>query len=454
MKKPLFQHRHARRFDRGERGITMVLVALAMIAMIAMAALSIDVVTLYVSREEAQRSADAAALAAARIISVSGITGQADPGTDTTDWQAICGNSTTAFAYLAALGAAQVNGVNGSAPTLASITYSAQGASGGVTDCSTLSTAFAINPTVTVKVSQGSLPTLFSRIWSRSANSVTATATAEAFNPSNSGSIAPGGEVIPVTPHCVKPWIVPNRDPVNLGSTFVDKSTGAIQSPGIQAGGSGTATGAVIGESFTVTDDCTGSGNCSTMVNNPPNATAGVLYYIPAYVTSSAEAYPSCADDSLYQEAIGGCDVNTVYACGTSGGAQADLTINPGGGSGDTATAAKCVTHDLGKDTMNYVTYPFQITSGGGNPIVKNQLVTSSNSIMTLPIYDDTQGPLSGSYPTITVVGYLHVFVDSVNGNGDINVHVLNVAGCGNAASPTLSAPGTSPVPIRLITSQ
>jgi Flp pilus assembly protein TadG len=66
MKKPLFQHRHARRFDRGERGITMVLVALAMIAMIAMAALSIDVVTLYVSREEAQRSADAAAGAAAR----------------------------------------------------------------------------------------------------------------------------------------------------------------------------------------------------------------------------------------------------------------------------------------------------------------------------------------------------------------------------------------------------
>ena len=45
-----------------QQGITMVLVALAMIAIIAMAALSIDVVTLYLAREEAQRSADAAAL--------------------------------------------------------------------------------------------------------------------------------------------------------------------------------------------------------------------------------------------------------------------------------------------------------------------------------------------------------------------------------------------------------
>ena len=55
----------------------MILVALAMIAIIAMAALSIDVITLYLAREEAQRSADAGALAAARVISLSGITGTA-----------------------------------------------------------------------------------------------------------------------------------------------------------------------------------------------------------------------------------------------------------------------------------------------------------------------------------------------------------------------------------------
>ena len=56
-----------------ERGVTMVLVALAMVAIIAMAALSIDVISLYLVKMEAQRAADAAALAAARVISISGI---------------------------------------------------------------------------------------------------------------------------------------------------------------------------------------------------------------------------------------------------------------------------------------------------------------------------------------------------------------------------------------------
>ena len=79
---------HAQPSRHAERGMTMVLVALAMVAIIAMAALSIDVVTLYLAREEAQRSADAAALAAERVISLSGATG--DPGNTTGDWPAAC----------------------------------------------------------------------------------------------------------------------------------------------------------------------------------------------------------------------------------------------------------------------------------------------------------------------------------------------------------------------------
>ncbi len=70
--------------NNNERGVTMVLVAVAMVAIVAMAALSIDIVTLYLAREEAQRSADAAALAAARVLSVSGITG--DPSNSTGNW--------------------------------------------------------------------------------------------------------------------------------------------------------------------------------------------------------------------------------------------------------------------------------------------------------------------------------------------------------------------------------
>ncbi len=72
MKPPAIRRfRYACPSRRRECGVTMVLVALAMVAIIAMAALSIDVITLYLAREEAQRSADAAALAAARVISLS-----------------------------------------------------------------------------------------------------------------------------------------------------------------------------------------------------------------------------------------------------------------------------------------------------------------------------------------------------------------------------------------------
>jgi len=72
-----------------ERGVTMLLVALAMVAIIGMAALSIDVIVLYLAKEEAQHSADTAALAAAKVLSLSGITG--DPTNLSSNWGHICG---------------------------------------------------------------------------------------------------------------------------------------------------------------------------------------------------------------------------------------------------------------------------------------------------------------------------------------------------------------------------
>src|ERR1700681_4057517 len=140
---------------RRERGITMILVAVAMTAIIAMAALSIDVITLYLAREEAQRSADAAALAAARVISLSGITG--DPGNATNLWSQICGTSGTATQIAEAL--VQQNSVAGTAIAVPSITVTYSAGSGGTVssfaDCSQLSsTAFGVNPMVTVQVKQ------------------------------------------------------------------------------------------------------------------------------------------------------------------------------------------------------------------------------------------------------------------------------------------------------------
>jgi Flp pilus assembly protein TadG len=443
-----------------ERGVTLVFVAIAMVAIIAIAALSIDVVTLYLARQEAQRSADAAALGAARVLSLSGATG--DPQNATGYWPAACTAATQV-----ALALASQNAVSNAAATSVNVNFLYNGTA--VTNCSfTGANAFGVNPQVQVNVVRGGLPTFFSRIWSRSANSVSATATAEAFNSSGSGTFAPSG-IVAVNPRCVKPWIVPNRDPGNGGTPFVSLTDGSIQNPGIQPNGSGS--GGVIGESFTLTADCkNGNPNCkwgggNGLNHNPPSYGANTLDYVPTLVEPTAIAYPTCAADSVYQEAIGGCDQSTVYACGiVGGGAQADLSFNPGQPNGDTSSATQCLINQQGgQDVLDPTPFPFQITAGAGNPMVTSggitsgSSITSSSSIVTVPIYDDTQVP--GGFPPnvnqvpVTIVGFLQVFINGVDTNGNPNVTVLNVAGCSNTATAsTLTVTGSSPVPIRLIT--
>jgi Flp pilus assembly protein TadG len=480
-----------------ERGITMLLVALAMVAIIAMAALSIDVITLYLAREEAQRTADAAALAAARVISLSGITG--DPGNATSLWSQICGPSGTATQVAEAV--VQQNSVAGAAVVVPSITvtYSA-GSSGTISsfaDCSQLSsTAFGVNPMVTVQIKQTGLPTFFSRIWRQNtSNSVSATATAEAFNPSNSGDVGNGstGTIIPVQPRCIKPWVIPNRDPMNPapsssggkycdlngGSSggppcqhFVDTSEGSIMHPGISLGGGNT--NGVIGERFSLVPDCQYSGSsCAQRTLPSPRANLGEsthiladlpnLEYLPGLVGTTITAVPSCAvGSSTYQQAIAGCDASTNYQCGAQNQNTIDLGENPAF-SGDTTNGAKCLIREDdptesqpdGQDTLVLSPYPFQILAGSGNPLsaLAGKPISISNSIVSLPIYDDTKLLAGTGTTNVTFVGFLQVFINSVDQYGSLDVTVLNVAGCGNGSSATGSpVTGSSPVPIRLIT--
>jgi hypothetical protein len=128
------------------------------------------------------------------------------------------------------------------------------------------------------------------------------------------------------------------------------------------------------------------------------------------------KAFPISATTNDYQEAIGGCDEGTVYACGiVGGGAQADLTFNPGKPGGETATATQCLIHQAGgQDTLDTATnpFPFQIEAGPGNPMViggglpANSIISSSSSIVTVPIYDDTQAPGSASDQRQPSTGY------------------------------------------------
>ena len=450
-----------------ERGVTILLVAVAMVAIIGMAALSIDIGTLYEAKAEAQRAADAAALAAARVISISGITG--DPNNAASSWQATCGTGGTATLAATAVAQAQWNFVGKAAANNVKVTY---GTGAGSADCSTLvGTTFSVNPIVKVYVQQATLPTFFGRVFSlvggTSSNSgVSATATAEVYNPSGSGSLA--SSMIPVQPRCVKPWIIPNIDPGNAPNGFVN-TTGTIVKTGISPAG-------VVGENFNMNSVCKpGKPNCvpGNMYDPAPTYNKNfprpnVLEYGPAWVQNASSAVPTCTAEanwtgSNYQQAIAGCDQTTVYACGTPLGSYADLTgenpVNPTAATGDTATGAACLTNaPAGADTLAPLTYPFQITMGAGNPLSTQGvtgLISTSNSIATIPIYDyNPAAPVAWSPPQqqVTILGFLQVFINFVDPTtGDMNVTVMNVAGCSNAATAQPVA-GTSPVPVRLIT--
>jgi hypothetical protein len=104
-------------------------------------------------------------------------------------------------------------------------------------------------------------------------------------------------------------------------------------------------------------------------------------------------------------------------------------------------------------------TYPFQILAGTGNRLglTAGTPITSSNSIVSLPIYDQTPPALnpipSGAVTPVTFIGFLQVFINAVDGNGDTLVTVLNVTGCGNTNTAAGNqVQGSSPVPVRLIT--
>src|SRR5882762_6608022 len=118
-----------------ERGVTMALVALAMVGIIAMAALSIDVGTLYQASAEAQRSADQAALAGARVLSLSGMTG--DPANTSGQWPAAC-----AAANQTAQTVANQNTVSGKVPSAVNVSFLSRD---GTSNCSAAD-AFGVNP--------------------------------------------------------------------------------------------------------------------------------------------------------------------------------------------------------------------------------------------------------------------------------------------------------------------
>jgi len=329
---------------------------------------------------------------------------------------------------------------------------------------------------------------------------VGATATAEAFNPSN--SINAGLSTInPVQPRCVKPWAVPNEDPWHNtsgvagictgGATgncakIVNLADGSIVNPGISLTGNGS--GGIIGETFWLNSDCRWSQSPCAIRVNPPQANynngSGYmkgppnLVFAPGQVGTTTTAVPSCATGDQIEEAIGGCDSPQNYSCGVappSGTNAVDLYDYP---NASIANGVSCLTHQTdttditnssGQDYLKLTggpsafPYPFQILAGSSNPLVtsaglaKDSPISVSSFIVSLPIYDQTTPITPGNANNpVTFVGFLQVFINAVDQYGNVNVTVLNVSGCSNGSGGNVSTStvaGTSPVPIRLIKS-
>jgi hypothetical protein len=434
---------------RNEHGVIITLVAVFMLFVIgAMAALSIDVVTLYTARSEAQLAADGAALAGARVLANSGAT------SDTTG-ASMPGAQTLAIAV--ATQVAQQNLVGGSIVTSVNVAF------GVATDT---------NPTVTVSVQNNNLPTFFARIWGTTHVTVGASATAEAYNPSAaSNAVSTDGGGPPVAPTCVKPWLLPNVDPTqtNPAGNPIFWPSGAIYNP------------ALLGQSWPNTTVANPNpnglyalcgGNCATGITAPapgayyPGATDAADFPPP----TPPQARPACSNGfNAYQQAVAGC-VQQPISCGANPNINIDIAAYLTDRDADTLTAAECLTHYTGAGSADSIDNlavpgppyqpPFQFLGGTENPVAGavGQSVLVSDSLVTIPVINNPPGTPANP---VTVIGFVQVLLNPQSaalptrppaGAFQIPAMIINMAGCGTSVTgqPILGN-GASPVAVRLI---
>ncbi len=438
-----------------------MLVAVVMLFVVgAMAALSIDVVTMYTARSEAQLAADAAALAAARVLANSGMTSDA---TLTAGAEAL---ATTVSIQVALQN--QVGGRNLTLPDVGPPVFGGN----------------PTNPTVTIRVQRSDLPTFFARIWGSTQVTVAASATAEAYNPSAApGALANTGP--PVAPICVKPWLLPNLDPTAASAagalSIFDRTTGAITNAGL-VGQEWPSPNPLLNQNGLYA----ACGDCSTTI--PTLATTPALLpgqYYPGAIDAAdfpapAQALPTCSTGfNPYQLAVAGC-VQQPISCGAT--ATINIDVNPyvpnaAGRDADTVQAAECLIHYVSAagdsdsiDTSAAPSPPFQFLAGNQNPVASaiGKDVVVSDSLVTIPVINYPGGsstPTLGN-PSVTVIGFLQVFLNPSATDtmpytnttatppipNEIRATIINMAGCGTSATgqPILGN-GASPVAVRLI---
>jgi hypothetical protein len=410
-----------------ERGISLIMVALSLTVILGMAALSIDLAGLYVEKSEAQRAADAGALAGAQVFANLGCTLDASclsPGTEAT-------------ATAAATQLAQQNLIFGQIPTVPAPVFTAGGGS-------------STDPLITV-TAQAPAKTFFLPI--AAGAQISAVATAEAYNPSGAGA--------PVfCAGCLKPFFVPNCDPNHTGPVNSNCPAGTGVSGGTPAAffnNNQIANGkAIIGENWQLHFQAVKG---STVV---PSQWLEVAFDATA---------PSCGGGqgaTSWAASVTQCATNEIQ-CG-----QQLCTLNGGKVGPNDSAVCNLITYN-GKcnanggsatDSISCSNGVCTMTAGSTNPFASSgSTITQSSALVSVPVYDGTPQPGGGA---VTVVGYMQLFLQSIKHQGSddiVTAVIVNAAACsatsgsgtcaatggGSGSSGTVSGGGATLLPVRLV---
>jgi hypothetical protein len=396
-----------------ERGSSLAIIGVSMIALLGMMGLGIDLVAFYLGKSEAQRSADAAALAGAQEFVISGfMSGLVTQAT------------AQSLATTQAVAVGQKNLVGGSAPSIPS---------GNVT----FDFTHAGNPLITVQVG-ATLPTYFTRIFGVTSANIAATATAEAYDPAGSSTVGPT-----LCVSCLRPFLVPNCDPVHLvlqpGGNSSCPSSGVagknqdyfLNPPNYGIKNKGAAPTGVVGESW-------------SLHTGGPSQSAPSQWYSIAFLGAQSK--------SAWQANIASCNTDAIV-CGTT------LQTLNGNAVGPADKGIEALIHATGQglgqgqDTINVAggTTPFPMFAGSNNPLVTAGIISTgskviqSDSLVTVPVYDGASLSPGGS--TVTVIGYLQMFITDVKHTGTddiINGIITNVMSCGAGTGGTCGTGGNA----------
>lgn len=470
------QHASCKRLR--DRGAILLILAVSMVFILGMAGLAIDLASLYVGRSEAQRAADAAALAGARALAsditcVNGGGGNMAPGCE-------------ALARQRAEAIGNMNLVEGVSPQI------------GDSDITFLSLT-ASNPQIQVIASRDTahgnpMPTFFVKIFGIDTANVSAKAVAEAYTSNGTG--ARQGN------RCVKPWLIPNCDSNYTEPTADQKNEWCTDADGNPVGDyvqpipGSLASKPARSPDGSVLYSATSNGPSGSAIGEPielkpgdPGSVPKPGQFLAAYIPNDSVAptqCPSCAKDAplnggtgsaaIYRENIECCNQNPIV-CG-----QNNITLASSAGNmvGPTTDGVECLIHqgnDCGQDYLSGISpactgaadpttvpnsIPFKILAGAdhGHGVTQDTPIdaTNSDSVVLLPIWDGS--PLqSGQNPNLVVVGFMEVFVRYVDKSqqGTVYGTVMNVLGCGSGGSDsgtpsdTVIDGSSAAVPIRLI---